>query len=90
MMPSVVQPSRFRHGNAPRGDGECHSRYAGARNAARGSGRAALRSKLNDLGFDLADNQLNDVFVRFKALADRKKEVYDEERNFDLTISTKF
>ena len=43
------------------------------------SGRAALRSKLGDLGFDLADNQLNDVFVRFKELADRKKEVYDED-----------
>ena len=43
------------------------------------SGRAALRSKLNDLGYDLADNQLNDVFVRFKALADRKKEVYDDD-----------
>ncbi|WP_415182715.1 2-isopropylmalate synthase [Phaeovulum sp.] len=43
------------------------------------SGRAALRSKLSDLGFDLADNQLNDVFVRFKALADRKKEIYDED-----------
>ncbi|PQV53625.1 2-isopropylmalate synthase [Defluviimonas denitrificans] len=43
------------------------------------SGRAALRAKLNDLGFDLADNQLNDVFVRFKALADRKKEVYDDD-----------
>jgi len=43
------------------------------------SGRAALRSKLNNLGFDLADNQLNDVFVRFKALADRKKEVFDDD-----------
>jgi 2-isopropylmalate synthase len=43
------------------------------------SGRAALRSKLADLGFDLAENQLNDVFVRFKALADRKKEIYDED-----------
>ncbi len=43
------------------------------------SGRAALRSKLKDLGYDLADNQLNDVFVRFKALADRKKEVYDDD-----------
>jgi 2-isopropylmalate synthase (EC 2.3.3.13) len=43
------------------------------------SGRAALRSKLNDLGYDLADNQLNDVFVRFKALADRKKEIYDDD-----------
>ena len=43
------------------------------------SGRAALRAKLKELGFDLADNQLNDVFVRFKSLADRKKEVYEED-----------
>ncbi|MEZ7812966.1 MAG: 2-isopropylmalate synthase [Paracoccaceae bacterium] len=43
------------------------------------SGRAALRAKLSDLGHDLADNQLADVFVRFKALADRKKEVYDDD-----------
>ncbi|WP_323006088.1 2-isopropylmalate synthase [Pseudorhodobacter sp.] len=43
------------------------------------SGRAALRAKLKDLGFDMADNQLNDAFVRFKALADRKKEVFDDD-----------
>ncbi|MEM7643246.1 MAG: 2-isopropylmalate synthase [Pseudomonadota bacterium] len=43
------------------------------------SGRAALRSKLKELGYDLADNQLADVFVRFKALADRKKEIYDDD-----------
>ena len=43
------------------------------------SGRAALRAKMAELGFQLADNQLNDVFVRFKALADRKKEVYDDD-----------
>ena len=43
------------------------------------SGRAALRSKLTDLGIELADNQLNDVFVRFKDLADRKKEVFDDD-----------
>jgi len=43
------------------------------------SGRAALRAKLNDLGFELGDNQLKDVFVRFKELADRKKEVYDDD-----------
>ncbi|MFT7058071.1 MAG: 2-isopropylmalate synthase [Pseudorhodobacter sp.] len=43
------------------------------------SGRAALRAKMKDLGFDLADNQLNDMFVRFKALADRKKEVFDDD-----------
>lgn len=52
-----------------------------AKNIAMGkhSGRAALRAKLKELGFELADNQLNDVFVRFKALADRKKEVYDDD-----------
>ena len=43
------------------------------------SGRAALRAKLKDLGFELGDNQLKDVFVRFKELADRKKEVYDDD-----------
>lgn len=43
------------------------------------SGRAALRAKLKELGFDLADNQLNDVFVRFKSLADRKKEVFEDD-----------
>lgn len=43
------------------------------------SGRAALRAKLAELGFDVGDNQLKDVFVRFKALADRKKEVHDDD-----------
>jgi len=43
------------------------------------SGRAALRAKLKELGYELADNQLNDIFVRFKDLADRKKEVYDDD-----------
>ena len=36
-------------------------------------------SKLKELGYDLADNQLNDMFVRFKDLADRKKEVFDDD-----------
>jgi 2-isopropylmalate synthase len=43
------------------------------------SGRAALRAKLKDLGYEMGDNQLKDVFVRFKELADRKKEVYDDD-----------
>ncbi|MYM57231.1 2-isopropylmalate synthase [Thalassovita mangrovi] len=43
------------------------------------SGRAALRSKMHELGYDMADNQLNDIFVRFKELADRKKEVFDDD-----------
>ncbi|MDO6521527.1 2-isopropylmalate synthase [Shimia thalassica] len=43
------------------------------------SGRAALRDKLEHLGFEVGDNQLKDVFVRFKDLADRKKEVLDDD-----------
>lgn len=43
------------------------------------SGRAALRAKLSELGYDVADNELKDLFVRFKDLADRKKEVFDED-----------
>jgi 2-isopropylmalate synthase len=35
--------------------------------------------KLEELGYHLAANQLEDAFVRFKALADRKKHVYDED-----------
>ena len=43
------------------------------------SGRAAFRSKLKDLGYELGDNALEDAFNRFKALADRKKVIYDED-----------
>jgi len=43
------------------------------------SGRHAFVHKLKDLGYELAGNQLEDAFVRFKALADRKKHVYDED-----------
>jgi 2-isopropylmalate synthase len=43
------------------------------------SGRAAFRSKLKELGYELGENALEDAFNRFKALADRKKHVYDED-----------
>jgi 2-isopropylmalate synthase len=43
------------------------------------SGRNAFRTKLAELGYKLADNQLEDAFLRFKDLADRKKIVYDED-----------
>jgi 2-isopropylmalate synthase len=43
------------------------------------SGRHAFVRKLEELGYQLAGNQLEDAFVRFKALADRKKHVYDED-----------
>ncbi len=43
------------------------------------SGRNAFRSKLKDFGYELGDNQFEDAFNRFKALADSKKQVYDED-----------
>ncbi len=43
------------------------------------SGRAGMIHKLEELGYKLSKNQVDDVFVRFKALADRKKEIYDED-----------
>ncbi|MGE5203343.1 MAG: 2-isopropylmalate synthase [Acidobacteriota bacterium] len=43
------------------------------------SGRHAFKMKLKELGFELGDNAVNDAFRRFKDLADRKKEVYDED-----------
>ena len=44
------------------------------------SGRAAFKNKLAELGFDdLGANSLDDAFVRFKDLADHKKEVFDED-----------
>ncbi|MEM7176684.1 MAG: 2-isopropylmalate synthase [Pseudomonadota bacterium] len=43
------------------------------------SGRHAFKTKLADLGIDLGLNALEDAFVRFKALADRKKEIFDDD-----------
>ena len=43
------------------------------------SGRHALAARLKDLGFELAGPELDRAFKAFKDLADRKKEVYDED-----------
>ncbi|KMK68773.1 2-isopropylmalate synthase [Puniceibacterium sp. IMCC21224] len=52
------------------------------------SGRAALRDKLRQMGVEVGDNQLKDIFVRFKELADRKKEVYDDDILALVTATT--
>jgi 2-isopropylmalate synthase len=41
------------------------------------SGRAALRERIKELGFELGDAELARVFEDFKALADKKKELFD-------------
>src|SRR5436305_4516592 len=43
------------------------------------SGRHALRQRVRDLGYHLDDAQLQHIFEAFKALADRKKEIYDAD-----------
>src|SRR5918996_980601 len=43
------------------------------------SGRAALNSRLKELGFELGPTEIDRAFKKFKDLADRKKEVYDED-----------
>jgi 2-isopropylmalate synthase len=43
------------------------------------SGRHALRQRVRDLGYHLSEEQLLKVFEGFKALADRKKVIYDAD-----------
>ena len=43
------------------------------------SGRAALADRAQQLGFELGDEQLKTVFSGFKKLADKNKEVTNED-----------
>ncbi|MEA1954429.1 MAG: 2-isopropylmalate synthase [Campylobacterota bacterium] len=43
------------------------------------SGRAAFKDKLHKLGFSLEDDALNSSFERFKIMADKKKDIYDDD-----------
>ena len=43
------------------------------------SGRSALSARLKELGFELSDQELNAAFVRFKELADKKREISDRD-----------
>ena len=41
------------------------------------SGRNAFRTRLKELGFELSETELNKAFLRFKEVADKKKEISD-------------
>ncbi|MCS5693011.1 2-isopropylmalate synthase [Cyanobium sp. FGCU-6] len=43
------------------------------------SGRSAFRARLEELGYSLEGEDLNDAFIRFKELADRKREITDRD-----------
>jgi 2-isopropylmalate synthase len=43
------------------------------------SGRAALRNRLEQLGYSISRDELQQTYYRFVALADRKKNIYDQD-----------
>ncbi len=43
------------------------------------SGRHAFKKKLEEMGYELTDEELNRVFEKFKELADKRKELQDED-----------
>ncbi|MEI6831886.1 MAG: 2-isopropylmalate synthase [Candidatus Omnitrophota bacterium] len=43
------------------------------------SGRHAFGDRLKHMGFNLDDKQLNQAFMRFKDMADKKKDIYDDD-----------
>jgi 2-isopropylmalate synthase len=43
------------------------------------SGRHAFAKRLEDLGYELTKEEINRAFTRFKDLADKKKEIFDED-----------
>lgn len=43
------------------------------------SGRSAVLKKLKDLGITLVNQEIDEFMTKFKALADRKKDIYDED-----------
>jgi 2-isopropylmalate synthase len=45
----------------------------------RHSGRHGLKARLDELGYSLSDDELNTLYTRFTELADKKKEVFDDD-----------
>ncbi|MBA2871652.1 2-isopropylmalate synthase [Anoxybacillus calidus] len=43
------------------------------------SGRHALRNRVTELGYTLTEEEINKLFVRFKELADKKKDITDDD-----------
>ena len=49
------------------------------------SGRHAFKKKIEDLGFSLSEEEINKAFERFKILADKKKEITDDDIRMLIT-----
>lgn len=45
----------------------------------RHSGRHGLKARLNEMGYNLSENDLQKIYEKFLELADKKKEIYDDD-----------
>ncbi|TAL27529.1 MAG: 2-isopropylmalate synthase [Nitrospirae bacterium] len=52
------------------------------------SGRHAFKARLKELGYDLSPEELESAFVKFKHLADQKKNIFDED--IETLVSEEF
>lgn len=52
------------------------------------SGRAALKARIEELGYNISDEELNVAFKKFKDIADKKKKVYDSDIEAIVTKET--
>ncbi|MDI9582690.1 MAG: 2-isopropylmalate synthase [Acidobacteriota bacterium] len=54
----------------------------------RRSGKHGLRKRLEDLGYEVTDEQMGDIYERFVRIADTKKQVYDEDLEMIMREAT--
>lgn len=54
------------------------------------SGKHALADRLKQLGYEVSKEELNDIFTRFKALADKKKSLNDADIEALVLSNTSF
>ena len=54
----------------------------------RRSGKHGLRSRLEGLGYEVSEEQLEDIYQRFLKVADKKKQVYDEDLEIIMREAT--
>ncbi|MBQ1290659.1 MAG: 2-isopropylmalate synthase, partial [Lachnospiraceae bacterium] len=52
------------------------------------SGRAALKARIEELGYEISEDELSVAFEKFKNIADKKKEVYDSDIEAIVTKET--
>jgi 2-isopropylmalate synthase len=52
------------------------------------SGRHAFKDKIKSLGFELSDEEVNKAFERFKLVADKKKDIYDDDIRMIISDET--